>query len=261
MPGRVKRGSTDPQRPAYLPPQVRKPRPALFGRRGLLGLALVLVLVAAGFGGWRLYNSSWLTIQRVTVAGASAVSEDSVREAAGIEGQRFFAVDTAAAVAHVKALAWVKDAAVARRFPDSATITVVERTPIGVWRVGADSYLVDGEGKVLDAGAGPGNLPVVDATRSGVDVQAGDRVDADALRVAGQAAISAPNMPGQAIVRFVYDKDSGLTAVTESGAQVRLGDGQNLDYKLAVWQALVRKVNPSEIHELDLRYGDRPFYR
>ncbi len=227
----------------------------------MLLAALAMIIAAAGFGGLRLYNSSWLTIQDVQVRGTVTLDDDAIREAAALEGKRYLSLDTGEAAARVRSLARVKDVKVARGFPHTASITVTERVPIGIWQIGATSYLVDGDGQVIDTTDGGAELPVVDATRAGADVQIGDHVDADALRVAKKVAESSPPTPEQSVVRFVYDKQTGLTAITQSGTQVRLGDGQGLDYKLAVWQQLALKVNSRDLHELDLRFGDRPFYR
>ncbi len=261
MPYRVRHPE---QRRRYAPGALpRRSQPGgLLPRKGMLVAIVIAGLCAGiGFGGLRLYNSQWLTIQQVRVEGNSAVDEESVRQAAALSGDRFLTVDTAAAAARVMALPRVKSASVVRNFPNSATIQITERTPIGVWRVGATSYLVAGDGLVIDATDDDAGLPVVDATQAGVDVQAGDRVDADALRTASTVAQSSPPTPGQSVVRFVYDKQTGLTAITAAGTQVRLGDGQSLDYKLAVWQQLALKINPADLHEIDLRYSGRPFYR
>ncbi len=227
---------------------------------------LVAILIAGlctgiGFGGLRLYNSQWLTIQQVRVEGNSAIDEETVRQAASLSGDRFLSADTDAAAMRVKALPRVMSASVIRHFPNSVTIRLVERTPIGVWRVGATSYLVDDGGLVIDTTDDAAGLPVVDATQSGVDVQVGDRVDADALRAANQVSQYSPRTPGQSVVRFVYDRQTGLTATTASGTQVRLGDGRSLEYKLAVWEQVALKVSPADLHEIDLRFSDRPFYR
>jgi cell division protein FtsQ len=239
----------------------RPSRQLLPGRGALLSLALVAFGLGLGFAGWRLYNSEWLTIQQVVVQGNSAIDEDTVRQAAALSGEQFFAADTDAAAARVKALPRVKNASIVRSFPHSATIRLTERTPVGVWKVGATSYLADDDGRLIDTTDDAGGMPVVDATQAGSDVQIGDRVDVDALRAANKVSELLPSVQGQSVVRFVYDKQTGLTAITASGTQVRLGDGQALDYKLAVWQQLAARVNPADLHEIDLRYSDRPFYR
>ncbi len=261
MAERMRRRPGRGQRAAYLPPRSHNHHHRLLTRGTFTAVVLLLLATGCGYGGWRLYSSGWLIIQKVQVEGASTVSEDDIREAAALRGQQILTVNTSAAAARVNTLAWVQTATVERHFPNSITIRIVERTPIGVWRVGADSYLVDGQGVVIEAATDFGDLPIVDATQSGFDVRPGDHVEADSLRTAQQVRTLASSISGQTIAVFTYDKDNGLTAVTRAGTRVLLGDGQNLDYKLAVWQAIARKVNPGDIHELDLRYGDRPFYR
>src|SRR5439155_2434774 len=157
---------------------------------------------------------------------------------------RISTVDTAAAAERTMKLPWVAGATVRRRFPHGVTIAVRERTSAGVWRVGGIDYAVAGDGMVLDtadtsAGAG---TPVIDATHSDVAIRPGDRVDPDPLRVATYVLTNLSPAIARKVLRFEYDRLEGLTVVTEGGALVRLGDGKDIDYKLAVWQALMQKV-------------------
>ena len=234
-------------------------RPRL--RRWLWLAALVLVLVLLGAGGWRLYSSPWLTISDVRVSGAQTLSPDDLRETAAVAGQRYFTANTAAAVKRLLALPRVKSATVTRRFPHSATISVVERQPAGVWLNGGVEYVVDADGVVLDTTSDAGSLPVVDVTGANADLRVGGRVDADALAIAAAAAQFAPNAIGQHVARAQYDRDNGVSVITDRGTLVHLGDRNDLDFKLAVWRQVVTAVNPADLHELDLRDGDRPYYR
>jgi cell division protein FtsQ len=219
----------------------------------------VLCLVAAG--GWRLYTSPWLVISTVRVTGAQTLDPDDLRDTAGITGQRFFTANTAAAAKRLLALPRVKSATVTVRPPRSATIAVVERQPAGVWAAGGVIYVVDGDGVVLDTTNDPGGLPIVDATGSSVDLRVGGRVDPDALLIATRAARFAPSAIGQHVARVQYGRDTGATVLTDRGTLVHLGDSNDLDYKLSVWQQVVATINPADLHELDLRDGDRPYYR
>ncbi len=229
--------------------------------RRWLWLAALLVLCLAGAGGVRLYASSWLVISNVSVTGAQALDPNDLRDTAAIAGQRYFSADTGAAAKRLLALPRVKSATVTRRFPHFATIAVVERQPAGVWTAGGVSYLVDSEGVVLDTTSDAGSLPVVDATGSSSDLRVGGRVDPDALLIAAKVAQFAPNAIGQHAVHVQYDRDTGASVLTDRGTLVRLGDSKNLDYKLAVWQQVVATVSAADLHELDLRDGDRPYYR
>lgn len=234
--------------------------PTRLRRLGLAALAVAL-LALAGFGGVRLYFSSWFVVSDVRVVGAEALDADTIREAAGIAGQRYFTADTAGAARRLLALPRVKRAQVSRRFPHGATIEVVERAPAGVWRVGAIAYLVAEDGRVLDGAPADSDLPVIDASAAAVDIRIGDTVDSDPLRIAARVDAFATRTLGQRVARITYDKQSGATIAMEKGTVVRLGDSQDLDFKLAVWQQLLGTVRFTDIHELDLRYGDRPFYR
>lgn len=234
-------------------------RPRL--RRWLWLAALLLVLGLAGAGGWRLYTSPWLVISDVRVTGAQTLSPDDLRETAAIAGQRYFTANTAAAAQRLLALPRVQSATVTRTFPHTATIAVIERSPVGVWLSGGVEYVVDAEGAVLDTTNDAGGLPVVDATGASVDLRVGGRVDPDALTIAAAAAQFAPNAVGQHIVRAQYDRDNGLSVTTDRGTLVHLGDSTNLDFKLAVWRQIVAAVPSAGLHELDLRDGDRPYYR
>lgn len=234
-------------------------RPRL--RRWRWPAVLLLVLVIAGAGGWRLYTSPWLVISDVRVSGARALPPNDLRETAAIVGQRYFTANTAAAAQRLLALPRVKSATVTRRFPHTATISVVERQPAGVWLSGGVEYVVDADGVVLDTTSDAGGLPVVDATGASVDLRVGGRVDPDALAIATAAAQFAPNATGQRVTRAQYDRDSGVSVLTDRGTLVHLGDRNDLDFKLAVWRQIVTAVNPADLHELDLRDGDRPYYR
>jgi cell division septal protein FtsQ len=232
-------------------------------RARLISAAALLTVVALAYGGWRLYNSSLFIVRAadIVVHGALEVSSDDVREAAGLAGQRYFSLDADAAAARVRALPWVRNANVQRRFPHAATITVSERRPIGIWQVGAVDYVVADDGVVVDTVPPDDSLPLVDASRAGVAVQIGGRVDPDALLTAKRIGDELPARIGQSAVRFSYERETGLTVITDKGVQVRVGDGKDLDYKLGVWAAVVAKVGANDLHELDLRFGDRPYYR
>jgi len=242
-------------------PRAAERRRARLRPRRWLWLAAALLLCLAGAGGVRLYTSSWLVISDVRVTGAQALAPDDLRETAAIAGQRYFTADTGGAVKRLLALPRVKSAAVTRRFPHTVTIAVVERQPAGVWTSGGVEYLVDADGVVLDTTSDAGGLPMVDATGSSSDLRVGGRVDPEALQIAVKVAQVIPGAIGQHAVHVQYDREAGASVLTDRGTQVQLGDSENLDYKLAVWQQVVAAVNPASLHELDLRDGDRPYYR
>ena len=232
------------------------PVPGKFARLFVVFIA-VSTLIAAG--GWRALHSGLFTVHSVQVRGVDGANADVVRQAAALAGQRYFSLDSAAAVQRVEALPWVKSATIATAFPNRATISITPRTAIGVWRVGAVNYLVDADGIVIGTADDSGALPVVDAT-DGNAVQIGDRIDPDPLLVAAQVEEFAGATLQQTVSRVSYGRDTGVTVIAAHGVQVLLGNGDGLAHKLAIWQALATKAKSGDLHLLDLR-GDRPYYR
>jgi len=235
---------------------VKRSRRWIPGQRGALTLVAVVLLCAAA---WQIARGPLLTIATVHVRGVTGADADAVRTAAALTGQRMFAVDSGAAARRVETLPWIARATVRVGLLRSATITVVPRTPIGVWRVGGVNYLVAADGTIFGTTDDAGSLPVVDATGD-ANARIGARIDPEPLRVAERISEFASAHLQQTIARISYSHDAGITVVAGKGMQIEFGDGDGLDYKLAVWQAVLHAVRPGELHVLDLR-SSRPYYR
>jgi cell division protein FtsQ len=104
------------------------------------------------------------TIRSVDVTGAEARHVAAVADATGaMNGQPAFAFDPSGARDNVVALSWVRDAQVARLWPDRVAVIVEPRTPFAVWQMEGRFHLIDRDGVVLEeveAGAHP-DLPLV----------------------------------------------------------------------------------------------------
>jgi cell division septal protein FtsQ len=129
-----------------------------------------------------------------------------------------------------------------------------------MWQVGGVGYAVDEDGVVLDA-APDDALPVIVQTDGTPGLRPGDRVDGDAVRMALRVRELAPAAVGQLPVRFEWTQARGLEVMTDRGVRVRLGDEAGLEYKLAVWRAVLQQAGRTAVTEIDLRFGDRAFYR
>src|SRR5690242_6910753 len=117
MPSRTRHLEQRRRQPPRLVQRPSRWRAGLPVKRTLVLVALVLIAGTAAFGGIRLYNSSWLAIQDVRVHGTTTLDDDTVREAAALEGERYLTLDTAAAAGRVRSLARVKDVSIERHFP------------------------------------------------------------------------------------------------------------------------------------------------
>ena len=144
------------------------------------------VTTDAGFG-----------ISSIRISGNRRTDPRDVLAALGFgPGESIFAADMQAARAHLLSLEWVADAEVRRQYPDSISISIVERLPFALWETPNGTYVVERSGRIIglfDASAFP-HLPVL--AGEGAPRSAAELVDAVAAhralnaRVAGYARIS-----------------------------------------------------------------------
>jgi cell division protein FtsQ len=229
--------------------------PPVHLRRRYVLPALILAFALAG-GLW-LYRSPLLSVRSVSVQGNVTLSGDSLRQAAGIDGESLLRPDFAGAERRLDALPLVREAHVSRAWPFGAKITIAERAPWGTWQAGDQHYVVDNEGVVLDLPAPPG-APVVTQTDPGAALSPGQTVDVGAIEVAQKLATTAQQTLGRSVTGFEFSQASGLTAVFDGSLRVMFGDAQNYDFKLATLFALLQKGQNEgdELHSVDLRFGN-----
>lgn len=128
--------------------------------------ALVLALVAAVLAalGWLIWWSPVLAVREVRVLGAETVSEQDVRDAAGVPlGTPLARVSADEVTRRVASLGPVRDVEVRYGWPDVLVVVVHERTPVAVVTEDGARRLVDAQ-DVAYAPARIGNrLPSVTA--------------------------------------------------------------------------------------------------
>ena len=175
-------------------------------------------------------------------------------------GRPVYSVDTAAVVASIERVPIVKTVQVRREWPNGVAIGIEQRRPWGTWQIGGVTYLLVDTGTVIDIVRQPWPMNVyqLDAAPG---LLPGDKVDADAVKIAQILVLKLPPIMSQQVAKLEYSDDHGLELVTDHDVRVRIGDGQGLEYKLAVWQALNAKVGAGHLHFIDLRSIDRPYYR
>lgn len=249
---RVARASAGSPRPPVIPR--RRPR-----RRFVL-LGVTVVLLTAGLGVYGLISTGFFRVERVRVEGTRYLSADEVARASGALHEELFWIDPETVRQRVERLPGVRRAWVVRRWPHGLTVRVEERVPVAIWQVGGVGYAVDADGVVLDITPNE-SLPVIVQTDGAPGLLPGDHVDGDAVRMALRVRELAPTAVGQQPVRFEWTQARGLEVTTDRGVRVRLGDEVGLEYKLAVWRAILQQAGRTPVTEIDLRFGDRAFYR
>ncbi len=226
-------------------------------------ILIVLALLAAVAGVVVLYRSPLLRVQEVEVISAVSTSPERIAEVADLEGASMFNTPLDEVEARIIALPLIKGARAQRLWPNKVRIEVIERTPWGYWSLAGTSYVIDGEGVILPDVAPPEGAPVIHDVGAPANLSQGDRVDADAVRLAQSLLEFVPNQLALRIMQFEYTPQKGLSVVTDANYRVIMGDSQNVEYKLAVWKAVEEDIGRGAMagHVLDLRFRDRPSYQ
>lgn len=105
----------------------------------MAGLSIAHALGRAGF-----------VVRTIEVNGRAHVDRDAVYRVAMVErGQDMPLVDLAGIRRALLGLAWVEDARVSRRLPDTLIVDIVERKPAGVWQHDYKLSLIDQKGNEI----------------------------------------------------------------------------------------------------------------
>jgi cell division protein FtsQ len=226
-------------------------------------LLIVPVLALLVGGVLALYFSPFLRVQKVEVVGTEAVDAYALAQASGLKGRSMLTTRLSQVEAKLAAQPMIKSVQAERIWPDTVRLLVEEREPWGYWHTPDGDFVVDSDGVVLDGVSPPSEGLVIYQENETKTFQPGDRVDADAVRLAKQLMDYSATALDLAVVRLEYNDREGLSLVTNADYRVVLGDSHSLDYKLAVWEALEHTLGREEIrgHVLDLRFGDRPSLR
>ena len=152
-----------PARPA--PPRAQeRSRARVWLVAGTVVLLLGLAFWAAGFTGL-------LGVRTIAVTGTRALTEQEIRDAAGVSrGEPLARVDTGAVAGRVGTLPGVARVAVTRSWPSTLRITVTERTGVAVLPRDGATWLVDADGVVFQRlTTRPRGVPRLAVARPGPD--------------------------------------------------------------------------------------------
>ncbi len=141
-----------------------------FKRGALRAVVCMLVVVAAG---WTLHgvvlHSAPFQVDRdrpdLRIEGLVALQRDELKQIFAEDiGSSLLSVDLDRRLRQLRSIPWVREARVGRVWPDTLTVSVVERTPVAFLRLPGvnQARLVDAEGVILDPRrADDSSLPVL----------------------------------------------------------------------------------------------------
>ena len=232
-------------------------------------LALTLVLGYAGYRGVALIAAaSSLQIGHMVVRGHERLSTGEVLALVeGLRGQNILAVALDEWQEKLLASPWVESATIRRVLPSTVEISIHERRPMGIGRLGTAMYLIDGRGVIIDE-YGPAyadiDLPIIDGIGAAPQ-DGGSIVDVARAEFAGRvigALAARPELAKRVSQIDVADLHDAIVILDGDPALLHLGDAEfvaRLQQYIDLAPALHERLDG--IDYVDLRFDERMYVR
>ena len=266
----------DPPRPAPGPPPPVDPRfrrrwaeaRRAEGRKRLRALVAVVGVITVVAGAFGLLHSTLFRVRDITVIGNTHTPRAQVVVAAGLSNGQALMVDagSVAAVRAVDALPWVSTVTFTHRWPWTIVVRVQERAPAAlITTASGGTDVVDHTGRVLEVLTSSERAPTLPVVVGAQGAPPGQRVLPAAKIAAGQldevlgAAAAVPSALAERHLEVVSSPTLGLVAyIGAAKTLVLLGDGSQIQLKMAVLEELSARVQLSGYEEVDLTVPGRP---
>lgn len=228
-------------------------------------------LALTGYAAWRgmslVATAPMLQVSRITVTGNERLSAGEVQALLeGLHGRNIVGLGLDEWQERLLASPWVEHATLRRVLPSTVEVSVRERRPIAIGRIGNGLFLVDANGVVVDE-YGPAyadiDLPIVDglAAKKG----AGDEVDEARAALAARllaALAERPDMAKRVSQIDVSDSRDAIVMLEGDTTLLRLGDSdfvERLQQYIDLGDALRERV--AAIDYVDLRFRERVYVK
>jgi len=233
-----------------------------------VAVAIVAGLAGAYMGVRAVMTSKALTITTISVEGTVRMPEGIVREQlADLVGAPMFGVDLDEWRDKVRELSWVADASIRRVMPGTVAVTIAERRPMAIGRIGDTLNVIDRRGVIIDA-FGPNytdlDLPIIDGLAYSDEREVGPLEQSRALLAVQLLADlhRTPDLATRISQVDVSDAHDAVVVLKGDTTLLRLGDSHfadRLQSYLDLEPTLREKVPNAD--QVDLRYGSRIFVR
>lgn len=235
-------------------------------------IARVAVLAGVlAFGLWRFatfaVDAHVLQVDHLVVRGHERLSAGEVLALVdGLRGQNVLLVRLDPWRERLLASPWVEDATIRRVLPSTLEISVRERRPMGIGRIGTALYLIDARGVVVDE-YGPAyadiDLPIVDGLAAASSD--GSLIDTARAEFAGRVIANLATRPeiAKRVSQIdVSDLHNAVVLLDGDTALLRIGESEfveRLQQYLDLAPALRERM--SGIDYVDLRFDERLYVR
>lgn len=232
-------------------------------------LVLAMLLGYATYQGVTLIAAApSLQIGHLQVRGHQRLSTGEVLALVeGLRGQNILAADLDEWQRKLLSSPWVEGATIRRVLPSTVEITVSERQPMGIGRIGMAMYLIDSQGVIIDE-YGPAyadiDLPIIDGLAASPQ-DGGSIVDVARAEFAAAAigALSArPEILKQVSQLDVANLHDAVIILDGDSALLHVGDedfAARVQQYLDLAPALRERV--AAIDYVDLRFDERMYVR
>src|SRR6202012_2849599 len=236
-------------------------RPMLYISSSLLVLAIISGLLVGGYVGRAVASvnraidgvtaGAGFGISAVNLAGNNRTPPASILAALGFEpGQSIFGADIQPARLLLMQLEWVAEADVSRRYPDSISVTIVEKIPYALWQADDGLHVIERSGKSITF-ARAEDYPHLPLFIGDPPLGASDLVYAIAAHRAIPARVKAMQRLSARGWNLILD-DGVVVKLTEDGWRKQL---DLLEHLIGDKSILER-----DISEIDLRSPDNYFF-
>ena len=248
----------------------RKRSPA--SKHAWFALRLLIFVVGLGYAGYHgvalVAAAPSLQIGHMVVRGQERLSTGEVLALVdGLRGQNILAVSLDDWQQKLLSSPWVEGATIRRVLPSTVEITIYERRPMGIGRIGTAMYLIDGNGVIVDE-YGPAyadiDLPIIDGLAASPH-DGGSVVDIARAEFAGRvigALSTRPEIAKRVSQLDVSNLHDAVAILDGDPVLLRLGDSDfvaRLQQYIELAPALRERVQG--IDYVDLRFDERLYVR
>jgi cell division protein FtsQ len=237
-------------------------RPMVWMAGASVVLALIVVLVVSGVVGRTVRGvrnavsttiaDAGFGVYEIQINGNRRVPTGGIFAALGLTpGQSIFFIDLPAARARIMALDWIASADVVRRYPDTITVTVVEKRPFALWQSPRGVAVVERSGGVITTQGVDQFSRLPKLVGDGAPEHAADLVEAVMAHRAISARIAAYERVSDRRWNLILS-DGVVVKLPETGWQKQLDDLENL----IVDKGILEK----SVTEIDLRSATNYFF-
>ena len=256
-------------RRAHVKPS-RKRSPA--SKHAWLAARLLVLVLLLGYATYRgasmIAEASSLQIGHMTVRGHQRLSTGEVLALVeGLRGQNLLTVSLEDWQQKLLSSPWVEGATIRRVLPSTVEISIYERRPMGIGRLGTAMYLIDGTGVIIDE-YGPAyadiDLPIIDGIAAPPQ-DGGSIVDAARAEFAGRvitAIALRPEIANRVSQIDVANLHDAVVILDGDAALLHLGDTEFLA-RLQQYIDLAPMLHErlAGIDYVDLRFDERMYVR